>query len=152
MATIDRLVKAAGPCHECDAELAAIENGWQVVEHRDRDGVTMRRPDSSTFLLRYIEPENVPGFGLCGGGYGTSAYTRLFDVARRLIPDGLYWHAGEGKTRDDEPLGAAAIIEPGSLETIAEAEHESVVIAMCIAAIKARQVIRDALVKGGEHA
>jgi hypothetical protein len=61
------------------------------------------------------------------------------DDARKLIPSGLYWHAGEGKTRADEPLGAASIIAPGSLETIAEAEHTRVEVAMCIASLKARK-------------
>jgi len=71
-------------------------------------------------------------------------YTTSFDAALTLVPQGYYWHAGEGKTRDEEPLGAASIIAPGTLRTISEAEHPSVIVALCIAALKARAVLEAA--------
>jgi hypothetical protein len=75
------------------------------------------------------------------GRYGFLRYTASLDHARGLLPRGYYWHAGEGKTRDDEPLGAASIIEPGSLETVSEAEHAHVEIAFCIACVETREII-----------
>lgn len=54
-----------------------------------------------------------------------------------LVPTGKYWHLGFGRTRDDEPLGGASVIEPGSLETISIAEAHTPERAMCIAALLA---------------
>jgi hypothetical protein len=67
-------------------------------------------------------------------------YTSPLDDARRLIPAGLYWAAAVDACQD-EPLGVALICRPGNLddERIAEAEHEHVAIAMCIAALEARR-------------
>lgn len=60
------------------------------------------------------------------------------DAARKLVAD-FYWVASEGKTRDAEPLGGAQVFRRDYLvKPLAEAEHERVEIALCIAALKAR--------------
>lgn len=69
---------------------------------------------------------------------GDARYTGSYDAARLLIPAGLFWLVSEGKTRPDEPLGGAQIRDPKSLEIITEAEHQSAIIALCIAGLKAR--------------
>lgn len=63
--------------------------------------------------------------------------TRSIDAAVMLVPAGLFWHVGHGKTRADEPLGGASIIAPGSLEVIAEAEAATAPLALSSAAIRA---------------
>lgn len=121
---IERLEKATG----ADRELDALIYIQKYPESADDPGPSIG--DHGWAFLRYgVVRDDVPH------------YTGSFDAARELIPDGLYWHAGEGKTRDDEPLGAAEIIEPGSLKTIADAEHAKVEIALCIASLKARMKV-----------
>lgn len=133
---IDRLEKATGPSTELNAMIAA------------RLGI-MDDFDPTMFIVpveyrvsddgRHVEGwTTVDGKSWRQASRKPRSFTGSFDDAKTMIPPGLYWHAGEGKTRADEPLGAASIIAPGSLETISEAEHASVIIAMCIAALKAR--------------
>lgn len=65
-------------------------------------------------------------------------YSESIDAALRIVPAGLFWHIACGKTRPDEPLGAAQIVAPNSETVIAEAEHTTPVIALVIAALTAR--------------
>lgn len=118
---IERLQRATGPDRELDARIQCAIQGFKFIAFDDSRGC-----DS----IKYEGPSNALDL--------VYDYTGSFDAAWMLIPAGLYWHASEGKTRADEPLGAASIIAPVSLETIAEAEHASVVIALCIVALKAR--------------
>lgn len=70
-------------------------------------------------------------------------YTGSIDAARTLV-DGFYWLASEGRTRDNEPLGGAQVFRKNYLvKPIAEAEHERVEIALCIAALKARSIVAE---------
>lgn len=59
--------------------------------------------------------------------------------AARMLANGFYWIASEGRTRDNEPLGCAQIFQKNYLtKPVAEAEHEFVEIALCIAILRAR--------------
>jgi hypothetical protein len=69
-------------------------------------------------------------------------WTRSIDAAVKLVrQEGLYWLASEGRTRPGEPLGGVQLRRPGSLEIVAEAEHEKVAVALCIAVFKARAAL-----------
>jgi hypothetical protein len=118
---IERLEKAIGPDRELD-----FWCWWYGASTESRK--TNPQPPPEDYVVDNLKHNGSPRF------------TGSFDAAKTLIPAGLYWHAGEGKTRADEPLGAASIIAPGTLETIAEAEHASVIIALCIAALASRPV------------
>lgn len=75
---------------------------------------------------------------------GLRPYTRSFDSALTLLPEGKWWLVGPGRTRADEPLYGAAIYEPviGEPNLIAEGEHEaSAALALCIACLRARQAL-----------
>ncbi|WP_298800154.1 hypothetical protein [uncultured Devosia sp.] len=70
-------------------------------------------------------------------------FTRSLDDAVKLIPDGMFWLAGHGKTRPAEPLGGAQVFRPGDdLNPLGEGEGASVAIAICIAALDARQSLQ----------
>lgn len=64
-------------------------------------------------------------------------YTESIDAAVMLVPSGLYWLISYGKTRPDEPLGAAQIIDHSG-KIVAEAEAATVALSVGIAALKAR--------------
>lgn len=71
-----------------------------------------------------------------GGG---PRYLDSIDDAIGLVPPGLYWLIGAGKTRPAEPLFGAQIIDPASGAVIAEAEGDvTAAHTICIAALKAR--------------
>lgn len=67
-------------------------------------------------------------------------FTASIDAAATLIPAGLYWMAGFGRCRETEPLGGCALFRPGADEPTFQAEAASVPLAICIAALKAREV------------
>jgi hypothetical protein len=112
---IERLEKATGPDRELDLDIARLQ------------GVTVMRRN-------WDDTANVE--------HTFHHYTESFDSARSLVPAGFYWLVSEGRTRDTEPLGGAQVFRPNYLvEPIAQAEHESAVIALCIAALKARAAL-----------
>jgi hypothetical protein len=122
---IARLEKATGE----DRELAndvLLACGWKTEEYG-------AGPDRS---VTWIDP-NPNGEDYLDGDQPDP--TASLDAARTLILPGFYWLVSEGRTRASEPLGGAQIFRPNYLvEPIAEAEHESAIIALCIAALRAR--------------
>lgn len=126
---IARLQHAPGPDRELDARIECVRNGAEFVRYERWNDLAGRLHYKSSASALVFETDSFP------------AFTRSFDHARMLVPDGMYWHAGEGRTRADEPLGAAGIIAPGTLDSIAEAEHATVEIAFCIAALKSRALL-----------
>lgn len=67
-------------------------------------------------------------------------FTSSMDAAATLIPEGLYWLAGYGRTKEAEPLGGAQIYRPGDFDTpVAEGEGRTAAIAICIASLRARR-------------
>jgi hypothetical protein len=72
-------------------------------------------------------------------------YTASLDAAMTLVPEGLGWVAGYGRCSADEKL-SAAMIAPSALhpfdpvqEPIAVAEAASPALALCAAALRARE-------------
>lgn len=66
-------------------------------------------------------------------------YTDQVDDALLLIPEGMFWVAGHGKTREPEPLGGASVMRPDDLDNhIGQAEAATVALAICAAALEAR--------------
>jgi hypothetical protein len=86
------------------------------------------------------------GFGLPGSGLlGYLPYfTSSLDAALTLVPKGMWWLIGLGKTRPKEPLYGAQILlhgprPPYNADVLAEGEHDAnPAIALCIASLKAR--------------
>jgi len=118
---IERLTKATGPDRELDADIALA-------------------------VGEFSEKHGLPGGGWVSKGphhaiVGAPSYTASLDAARTLVKD-FYWLVSEGKTRDAEPLGGAQVFRRDYLvKPVAEAEHELVEIALCIAALKARSAL-----------
>lgn len=128
---IERLEKATGPDRLLDALIAGYHNDWSVIEIGKDDRthfIRWARRDGSEFMTREGS----------SGEYTAMRYTASMDLAAALIPDGLYWMAGYGKTREDEPLGGVAIFRPGNEDDpVAKAEAPTVPLALCLAALRA---------------
>lgn len=135
------LEMAKGPDRELDCLIYAEIDGRDVRYADNKLLARSRRPPHDECWLGFIDPgERARAFTAMNGFKPPiPAYTFSFDAARLLIPDGFYWLVGEGRTRDMEPLGGAQVFRPTYLvKPISEAEHESAIIALCIAALRAR--------------
>jgi hypothetical protein len=73
---------------------------------------------------------------------GCPYFTRSLDAALTLVPDDCWYLIGCGRVRPEEPLYGAQIMRPlADRPIIGEGEHPaSQAIALCIAALRARQV------------
>lgn len=136
---IERLEKATGPDRQLDAAI------WVACFCPEaQDGGIVIEPKGSAYASR--ESLNT-ALGSCWVDECSPAllcFTGSLDAARELAR-GFYWVASEGKTRESEPLGGAQIFRRDHLTTpLAEAEHEKVEIALCIAAVKARASLKTA--------
>ena len=131
---ISRLEAADGPSRELDAEIAV---SVFVTLKTDDDLIYAHRRDPGNDATH-------PGHYFIKSRSGAQAqsaprYTSSLDAALMLVRSmGFYWMAAEGRTRPDEPLGAVQLYRRDTREIVAEAEHEYVEIALCIAALRAR--------------
>lgn len=136
---IARLEAATGPDQELDALIwcavfapadayvarSKFNGAWCIYQGTEMRDASMPRLWEGRGLNARVKP-----------------VTGSFDAARTLVPDGFYWLVSEGRTRATEPLGGAQVFRPNYLvKPIAEAKHESVIIALCIAALKARAAL-----------
>lgn len=119
---IARLKKTTGQDWKLDQEIFALAEGWSYP----LVGAAQQQFECATLA------------------HGRTNYTASIDAALTLVPKGLYWMAGFGKCREDEPLGGVAIFRPGN-EDIPEAQAEAatVALAICIAALTARQSLNN---------
>lgn len=118
MKLIDKLKKAKEGSRELDAQIAKAFGA--EAGRIGKIGWRLRRPGQR---WRYLP-----------------RYTTCLDDALSLVPDGMYWVAGFGKTREAEPLGGASIMKPGDLDSAAgEGEAATVPLALCLAAILSLQ-------------
>ncbi|CUT12514.1 hypothetical protein BF49_3594 [Bradyrhizobium sp.] len=119
---VGRCLAAHGPDRELDADIF-----FETGEFR------RKRINSPEMLNR----EYVRRLGRVGG---VPPFTSSIDAAVALLPAALFWLIGRGRdTRPEEPLGGAIIFAPGAIDTIfAEAEAQTVALAMCAAALLAR--------------
>lgn len=123
---IERLEKATEPDRYLDL---AILNALRA----DGEWVFHDRHKMHVICNKY--GNDAPGNPICS----LERFTGSLDDARALVPEGFYWLVSEGRTRASEPLGGAQVFKPSYLvEPLSQAEHESAVIALCIAALKAR--------------
>lgn len=124
---IARLQAASGPNRETDGLIWAEIDGRDV---READGMVLaksRRPPHDECVVGYKKPP-------------IERYTSSVDAALTLIPEGLFYLVGIGRVRSGEPLAAAQILRPVTLDQVAEAEADTLPVAICIAALKARAV------------
>lgn len=113
---IAMLEKAECPNNAIDAKIAKFV-GW-----KDVGGYWLNPAESHYYQRKKGPPE----------------FTNSIDDAVSLIPAGMYWVASFGKCQDDEPIGACQIFHQSDATVpVAEAEGNSVHIAICIAALKA---------------
>lgn len=119
-ALIERIEKAEGPDRELDADIALAVGPWTERHGLPSGGWVSKGPHHAVVAA----PE----------------FTKSIDVALTLVPEGMFWIIGNGKTREHEPLGSAEIFLPtlDNYKTIGEGEHDNPIIALCIAALKAK--------------
>lgn len=68
----------------------------------------------------------------------------FLDAAAALVPEGLYWTAGYGRMRPDEPLGGAIITRPfRDRPPVAEGEAATPALALTTAALRARAAMME---------
>lgn len=72
-------------------------------------------------------------------------YTEKIDDALSLIPPSLFYIMGYGRVRSGEPLCGVQILRPVTGDVVAEAEADTLPIAICMAALAV-------LAKGEERA
>lgn len=90
---IAALETATGPSRELDVEIGLLLAPEGA--HRTPD-----RP-AGTYAIAPGECRQAPWF------------TASLDAALTLVPEGMWWHVGAGRTRPDEPLYGAIILWPG---------------------------------------
>ena len=125
---IEKIKSAQSPSRELDREIlfAVMPKARTAIFDGVKHVSTMTAANGDFWFTPLKERDDCPH------------YTGSLDDAVELVPKDLYWHIGYGKTRDDEPLGAAQIISPESLETIAESEASTATLALCAVALRAR--------------
>lgn len=153
---IERLEKAKGPDRDLADEIL-FACGWQINHDQERiaevraNGWKCEAENGEEYIDTFEEFMNCACWYRPGAkpfrdswmpGHVRPDPTASLNAARDLL-DGFYWVASEGRTRDDEPLGGAQVFRRDYLvKPIAEAEHEKVEIAVCIAALKARVALK----------
>lgn len=132
---IARLGKLSGPDRECDAQIALATNEVPSEGHRPCAAV------------------DVGTFGVGSYGYWKApAYTASIDAAMTLVPEGHIADTQERRMnsalfeRAEESWAQIESIDGGG--TLSDATAQTVAIALCIAALKARS--RSSRDGGGE--
>lgn len=133
---IERLENAMGPDREIDlathvaiypdGDIAKLMQFRRGFDHKEGMAWDIHHGGSVCF-------EKWTADGRCpyNGGYPLPAYTASFDAALTLVPEGWIW--------DVASSGAAWIMPPDDLEgQLVVGGIENPVIALCIAALKAR--------------
>jgi hypothetical protein len=125
---IDMLKAAQGPSRELDAEIfITITPGVLEAGRIDRDGGVVGWWPKDT---AYQSAREVP------------RYTASVDEAVKLIPEGLFWLCGVGRSRPDEPLAGATVVLPNDqINPVGQAEGDHLAVCICAAALEAREAI-----------
>lgn len=135
---IAKLQEATGsPDPYLDAEIEAFIRGG-VPAYRCSDST--RRSYGPSVVFMRDDGSNI----LYGDWWSAPSLTGSLDAALSLLPADSWFVLGAGKTRPDEPLYGAAILRAGDIDAtaIGDGEHPtSLAIAVCIAALKARQTV-----------
>ena len=117
---------AAAPCgSQALDKRIALALGWEELpdEHSPHSGVWML-PDAN-ISLSLVPP------------WSTST-----DAALTLVPDGMWYLIGKGRTRPGEPLYGAQVLLPDRTglvsDVVADGQGHVQATALCIAALRAR--------------
>ena len=131
----ERLLKEP-PSRELDAEIdCALRIGPTDKSAR---WIWNNFPTWRSGVGGYCEVVHDNGRG--GVRWKSARFTTSIDAALTLIPDDLFWLMSRGRVRPNEPLyGAQLYRDNGSDRPIAEAESDHLAMAICIAALKARE-------------
>lgn len=131
---IAKLESASEGSRELDAEISlAVEAGelvWRQTRYTGEQYPAIKRAREN--YIGGFAFEHVPH------------YTTSLDAALTLVPEGLYWIVGHGKTSPNElPFGAIISTPLPHREERGGAEHNaSAALALCIASLKAREADR----------
>lgn len=117
MTLIERLEAATGPDRELDAEIYCEARGL-VFE----DECPVRSSGKRVIDFRPV-----------------SHYTASIDAALTLVPEGLSWTCGKNLHHGYFAVSLNTLNERGAPESVAWADADYPAIALCIAALKARQ-------------
>lgn len=136
-----RCQTAEGPGRALDVGIAEFMGKvlmpWHAIAQDD--GCFMRRVGDT-----WLEITHSKVSGMWPTDRYIPRYTASIDAALTLIPDGMWWLIGKGRTRPDEPLYGVQILD--GERVVAEAETEaSAALAICAAALRARAVGKDSL-------
>lgn len=130
------LEKATGPDRKLDGAI------WAVV---DPDAYALCRNTAVSFSPKGFTEAEIATQILNRAKRLSPEYTASIDAALTLVPAGYYWFIASGRWQSEEPMGAAQIADPENPDfQISEAEHDSPIIALVIAALQARVVIAKA--------
>lgn len=122
---IARLERATGPDRDLDREIGIKTLDWIVTSLSGQGDVLYI--DGSYYV---DDPR---------GEFPSP--TESLEVALTLVHDDLFWLIAKGRIKPEEPLYGAQICKASLAvagQIIAEAEHNCLAIAVCIAALKAR--------------
>jgi len=124
---IKQLQQAIGPDRKLDAEI------WMTLYPEWR---AYPRDDHGEGDIAWITPRD-------GRSYLATRYTGSVDDALSLIPKEMFYILGHGRVRSGEPLCGAQLLRPVTSEVIAEAESDTLPIAICIAALRASDNLKS---------
>ena len=131
---IVRLGSATGPSRELDAEIAvALRIGPKPnaqagdISWIDRNFPEWVALDNGNLAVLHDS-------GRTGVTWESERYTSSIDCALTLVPEGWFWSAGQ---RDNEPYCGWTLNGPNDEEV--DGDHNAPAMALCLAALKARQ-------------
>lgn len=130
---IARLASAPGPALVLDAEIWCAANGYTFVKW-DGAGCVYLETEHSGTDKPYRYHRHI-------GARDIRPFSASLDAAMILVPEGMHWIVGAGKTRPNRPLYGAQIRcpFPDSEDVAGEGDSDgSPALALCIAALKTR--------------
>jgi hypothetical protein len=125
----ERCEQATRPDRELDGAIA-LALGWTFQKMKG-DALQKMKGDAQAY---WREP-GVTDFYMRSK---LPAYTASIDAAMTLVPKGKYWTCSYGRLSTHEVMGAARIVEPLTIDFIAESEAATPALALCAASLRAR--------------
>lgn len=126
-----RVAAASGPSRELDAEI------WRAVKQSMHDRVYWTAAMGKPTPLPPWPEILASGLGIAATRTHAPRYTESLDAAMTLVPDGLYWLVGKGRSRPNEPLYDAQVFDEKRMCKEEQSETNAA-LALCAAALKAR--------------
>jgi hypothetical protein len=132
---ISTLEGATAPCLELDADIAIVA-GWTFEKMKGDAKPYWRKPGETSWFTRAKD--------------GPPRYTASIDAALTLVPEGMSWGVFNRNAIDDASAWVWRTPERDLLAGI-NATSKSEAIALCIAALKARQAASLNLAHREQH-